>query len=179
MASFMYKFLESCGITKEGAFAGASIFAFGFYTVIKAPEMAELSTLVWLPAALYFMGNTPFHAGPRDLCLTAFALSLSLLGGHPQFFVYCWLIFASFYAYEFLVKNKTGFVGAARDFFVIHIIFAAITAVQWVPTLRFLMNSKRLTQGFELAQIIGSYMNYTQIAVVLLPGFRHGPACKG
>jgi hypothetical protein len=171
MASFMYKFLESCGITKDGAFAGAVIFAFGFYTVIKAPEMAELSTLVWLPAALYFINKYSVSRRTADLCLTAFALSLSLLGGHPQFFVYCWLIFTFFYAYEFLVKTKTGFAVAARDFLVIHLIFAAVTAVQWVPTLRFLMNSKRLTQGFELAQIMGSYMNYTQLLSFFCPVF--------
>jgi len=171
MASFMYKFLESCGITKDGAFAGASIFAFGFYTVIKAPEMAELSTLVWLPAALYFIRKYAVSRRGADIFLTAFSLSLSLLGGHPQFFVYCWLIFASFYFYEFLVKNNTGFVRTVRDFFIIHLIFAAVTAVQWVPTLRFLMNSKRLSQGFELAQIMGSYMNYTQLLSFFCPVF--------
>ncbi|MGD0566647.1 MAG: YfhO family protein, partial [Candidatus Goldiibacteriota bacterium] len=171
MASFMYKFLESCGISKEGAFSGATVFAFGFYTVIKAPEMAELSTLVWLPAALYFIKKYFLSKKPSDMVFTAFALSLSLLGGHPQFFIYCWLIFAAFYAYLFFIKKRDGAARATLDFFIIHLIFAAVTAIQWVPTLRFLLNSKRFYRGFELAQIIGSYMNYTQILNFICPIF--------
>jgi hypothetical protein len=171
MACFMYKFLEICGISQEGAFAGASIFAFGFYAVIKAPEMAELSTLAWMPAALYFTARYAVEKKIHNMALIVFALSLSLLGGHPQFFIYCWLVFALYYFYMFLVKKREKPLAVLRDFALIHLAFAAVTAIQWVPTLRFLLNSKRFALGFDLAQLIGSYMNYTQLVTFFCPVF--------
>jgi hypothetical protein len=171
MAGFMYKFLEICGISQEGAFAGASIFAFGFYAVIKAPEMAELSTLAWMPAALYFTARYAGEKKINNIAMIIFALSLSLLGGHPQFFIYCWLVFALYYFYIFLVKKRERPYTVLRDFAVIHLVFAAVTAIQWIPTLRFLLNSKRFAFGFDIGQLVGSYMNYTQLVAFFCPVF--------
>jgi hypothetical protein len=171
-AVFMFKTVKLYGVSDKGAFLSGFLFAFSFYMTVRTVELADLHTIIWAPAAVYFSIRWLRNGMVHDLFFSSAALSLSFLGGHPQVFIYVYIIFALFYIYESKksIKLKPGpFAG----FFIINIILAAIVAAQLLPTLEFVLNSKRAGQGYNMEIVRQSYAGFEQMISFFFPFLSH------
>ncbi len=167
MAFFFYMFARLYKMSEEGSFLAASLFTFTFYMTVRAVELADLNTILWMPAALYF---TKKHAAGRklaDLIFAAITLALSFLGGHPQVFSYVYLLFLLFFFYENIrAKNKY----VIKNFIVINAAFVMAVLAQALPTAEFILHSRRMSQGNSgLGQSLGGFMHFEQLVEMLFP----------
>jgi len=169
MALFTYGFMRLYDTSEEGSFVAAFLFCFSFYAMVKAVELAEINVMGWIPAALYFIKKYSASGRSHDKFLAAMMLTLSLLGGHPQFFIYGYIIFAAFYFYELIYRKKGARSEGVRDFFIINLILLAVVLIQVVPTIRFLSLSKRAMGGLSLEENINSFMRFEQVACLFFP----------
>jgi hypothetical protein len=169
-AVFMYNFSRIKRLSREAAFLSASLYAFSFYFVERAPEFADLHVMVWLPAILYFTVKRARTGKIFDLVFTGIALSMSFLGGHPQVFLYVFIIYAAVHFFEFYTLKKK-FTVALADFAAAGTVLILITAIQWASTIEFIMNSSRQTggRGFGYATTMNSYAGPEQILLFVMP----------
>jgi hypothetical protein len=167
MAFFAYMFMRLYKISEEASLLSATLFAFTFYMTVKAPELADLHTILWMPAALYFVKKHAMQGRAYDLAFCAAALSLSFLGGHPQVFSYVYLLFAAYYFYE---DHAAGNRGTAGGFIIINTALALAVAAQALPTGEFVMHSRRVSPGgMGFGASSGGFMRAEQLAEMLLP----------
>ena len=169
MALFTYAFMRQYKVSEEGSFVSAVIFAFGFYSMIKAVEFAEINVMAWMPAALYFTKKFADSARSADFFMIPMMLALSLLGGHAQLFIYVWMLFAAFFIYENIWLKEGSRLDGIRDFFVINLILLALTVIQLLPTARFVLLSKRVVGGLGYGSVMGGFLNLDHIVTFVFP----------
>ena len=169
MAVFTYAFMRLYDASEEGSFTASVIFAFGFYSMIKAVEFAEINVMGWLPAALYFTKRYAISARRQDCFMIAFMLCLSLLGGHAQFFIYAWLVFALFFIYENVYAKKFRRMDGVKDFLVINLLLLGLSVIQLLPTANFVMLSKRAAGGIGYAGIMEGFLSFDHVLAFVFP----------
>ncbi|MBN2754847.1 MAG: YfhO family protein [Candidatus Goldbacteria bacterium] len=167
-AFFMFKAVKIFGVSDKGAFLSGFLFAFSFYMTVRTVELADLHTIIWAPAAVYFSVRWLKKGMFHDLFFSSAALSLSFLGGHPQVFIYIYIIFAAFYIYESKnnIRQKPGMLAG---FVLINLFMAGIIAAQLLPAAEFVLNSKRAGQGYTLAVVKNTYAGFEQMASFFFP----------
>jgi hypothetical protein len=169
MALFTYAFIRLYKASEEGSFLAAVVFAFGFYSMAKAVEFAEINVMGWMPAALYFTKMCSGSGKIRDLFMISFMLCLSLLGGHAQFFIYVWLIFSVFFIYENIYMTGRSVPDCIKDFFIINIILLGLSSIQLLPTARFILLSKRAVGGLGYASVMSGFLSFDHIVTFIFP----------
>ncbi len=143
-----------------GAFLAGLTFTFsGYLTGYPPVQLAILRTAIWLPLALW-----GFLRGWRDdvqwgWLVTAVALALGLLAGHPQTFLFlgymtvAWVIFL---AWSWPHQRWRNLAYAAGTY----LLAAGLSAAQWIPSLEFTRLSvranllyKEASSGFPVQDI--------------------------
>ncbi|HPI03417.1 MAG TPA: YfhO family protein [Candidatus Goldiibacteriota bacterium] len=167
-AVFMFKTVKLYGVSDKGAFLSGFLFAFSFYLTVRTVELADLNTIVWAPAAVYFSLRWLKKGMLHDMFFSSAALSLSFLGGHPQVFMYVYIIFVVLFIYE---AKKTVNVkpGPLAGFFLINIMLAGLIMVQMLPTAEFVLNSKRSGHGFSMLNVRQYYVGFEQMVSFFFP----------
>ena len=168
MSFSFYHLARLYKISEEGSLAAAAVFAFNFFMMVKAPELADLHVMVWMPAALYFMKKHISDGALHDAVLCGLAVSLSFLGGHPQVFLYALLVYAAFFFYESAENKKTP-LNMGRSFLIISAVPIFTVSLQAVSVYKFLMLSKRADSGLTVEEIKGSYLGIKHIALFFFP----------
>ncbi len=169
MAIFAYGFFRLYKISEEGSFMAACMLAFGFFTTIKAVELAEINVLGWMPAALYFTKKYAESGKSADKFMIPLFLALSLLGGHPQFFIYIFTIFSIFFIYELVYLNKGHRIDAVKNYLLICFLLGALALIQLLPTANFILQSKRAVGGISFEENIGGFMKFEHLMSFFFP----------
>lgn len=169
MSLFTYAFMRIYKASEEGGFIAAVVFAFGFYSMIKAVEFAEINVMAWIPAALYFTKKFADSAKARDFFMIPFMLCLSLLGGHAQLFIYAWLLFTAFYIFENIYMKKGGRAEGVKNFLIINLILLGLSAIQLLPAARFVLLSKRAATGIGYENVMGGFLSFDHILSFIFP----------
>ncbi len=170
MGFSMYKFMRESRVSEEGSLAGAALFSFTYYMLIKSVEFADLHVMAWMPAAFYFARKFSSEKKMFDAVLAGLVLSMSLLGGHPQVFLYVYLAFSGFFIYLNLYgagrreRNKS-----LKALVVINAVLALVSAIQILPTLEFIIFSRRAETGLGQAGSTGTYARLGQILMFFFP----------
>ncbi|HRU39211.1 MAG TPA: hypothetical protein P5511_04980, partial [Candidatus Goldiibacteriota bacterium] len=161
IASFsMYVLARAYSFSRPAALISAAAFAFSFYMTVRAVELADLHTIIWLPAALYFAKKAGETAKARDIVMLSLSLSLAFLAGHPQVFSYIYLMAASFFAYYSYGKRPAG--RSAVNFILFNVLFAGLVSCQLLPGLEFILLSKRAYAGVGLNVHLSTFSGIEQ-----------------
>lgn len=150
MATFLYLFFKEMYLSEEASFISSFLFSFTAYMTIRSAEWADLHTIAWMPAALYFSKIALKRNRLIDHFLTIISITMSFLSGHPQVFIYMFLLFTAFYFYW------TGFK-EYKKFFLYIIFLFLLTVVQILPTIEFINFSSRISE-YKLFYDIHSYI---------------------
>lgn len=145
-------------ISEEGSFLAAVIYSLTFFMMVKAPELADLHVMVWIPAGLYFMKKHLAGGALHDAVLSGACVALSFLGGHPQVFLYAFILYCVMFAYEALQGGR-GLKKSIASFFIIMAVPLFAVGFQAFVTLKFILLSKRADAGLSPFEIKNSYLN--------------------
>lgn len=94
---FMLLFLRSLSISQIASLMGAVVFAYGGFMTSWFEWGTLGHAILWLPLALYGIKKT--RNRKQETLLTIFALTMSLLAGHPQTSIYVMLTVVGYYLY--------------------------------------------------------------------------------
>ncbi len=140
---FMYLFLRSLKLTQYASALGALAFGLSGFMIAWLEWNTIGHTGLWLPLLLLTVDKLLVHRKMfyRWFALFIFGLTASLLAGHLQTFFYVALITFVYILLRWFqtgkkIKDIAVFLAAGG-------IFLFISAVQWIPTLQFILLSAR------------------------------------
>jgi hypothetical protein len=168
---FMYLFVRNLTASSIAGVVSALTFTYGGYLTGYPPlQLAVLEAGIWLPLTLLGASraleeNCTFRQGALWLSLSAGALGLSLLAGHPQTSLFSIYLLSAYIVYS-SHQNHHGWLRAiATVIFVIGLGFA-LGAVQVLPGLEYTRLTTR--SGFGFDQLAGGFP-FSDLITLILP----------
>ncbi|MEX2028056.1 MAG: YfhO family protein [Candidatus Curtissbacteria bacterium] len=133
---FMYLLLRSLKKSKAASLYAATAFMFSSYIITWMENVNIAHSYIWLPLA--FWTTIKYFQKPtfRYILILIAALSLSILGGHPQTAIYIYIAISLFWVYMLWDRKKVS-VQKSVPFALAVAISLIICAIQLVPTLYF------------------------------------------
>jgi hypothetical protein len=158
---FMYFFLRSQLKKRTSALLGSIVFAYGGYlTSYPLQQMAILEAATWLPLALWGIWLRYRRQRNQGLWLTAFALGVSILAGHPQTSMLVLYTTVGYQIYQLYRARERWYTGL-RDIGLMVVVAVALSAVQALPSWQYMQLSTRADlpinvagSGFPLADLL-------------------------
>lgn len=142
---FLYFYLDSINLNKSASFLGAISFSFSGFFISWLEWGTILNTALWLPLVLLsfdkILKQPRVRALPIWYLIFVASLVFSFFAGHLQTFFYLF-VFCFFYAFVklLLFKKKSKSLIVLP---VLLLIVFAVTAIQWLPTFKFIVLSGR------------------------------------
>jgi hypothetical protein len=171
LGAFTYGFARTLGRSPVAAGAAGIVFMLcGFVAVWLNYNV--VTSLVWMPA-LFWAGTRLVETGRRRaLAATALAVGALLLGGHPETQFLVGIAWAAWCAHALaglpapratLVGRRGGALAAAVG------LGLALSAVQWLPLLDFLLRSHAFDARAESGVAFDALETLLRFAVLVLP----------
>ncbi|MDO8621148.1 MAG: YfhO family protein [Candidatus Levybacteria bacterium] len=142
---FLYIYLRNLRMNTWASAIGSIVFAFSGFSTSWLEWGTIVNTALWLP--LILLSTDKIASGIKNRKVFAwslvylFSLIFAFFAGHLQTFFYLF-IFSSIYFFAKWMQ-----VGWQKKilflFFILNSLFIIFTAVQWIPTLRFILLSTR------------------------------------
>ncbi len=172
MLCFDFLFLNELLKNKTAAIFGSISFAFSAFFIGWLTWATVGWVLAFLPLMLFFAKR--IIEGERGLFFWGLYLStlFSLLGGHPQTFMYSTLVFVIFSLYCGLLKNKK----SLRALFLIFLLSIFSASFVLLPSLEILNHSIRGSENYLRAVDFGFLPFYKIIILLFAPNFFGSPA---
>ncbi len=182
--TFLYTYLRFLKIGKSGSFLGGFTFAFCGFSVAWLEWNTIVQTVLWLPLILlakeHLLGKTTL----KWVLILIFAEISSFFAGHLQVLFYTLIISNVYLLIRIgqvakILKGKNSFfkkyLTVFLPFLIIGIIVISITAIQWLPTLQFILQSSR---GFDQGSWgkVGWFIPWQNLIQFLVPDFFGNPA---
>jgi hypothetical protein len=165
---FTYAFLRAQLKRRLSALLGGVVWAYsGYLTGYPLQQMAIVEAAVWLPLALLGIWLRYQGGKRRALWLTALALGMSVLAGHPQTSLFVLYATLAYLIYQ-LVRARRGWILGIRDTLFVCVLAAALSAVQWLPSLEYMLRSTRASLSLAEA---GAGFPFQDIVQFVLTGF--------
>src|SRR3989344_4853319 len=123
-------------------------------------------TLIWLPISLWAIDKFSETKKFRFLFLNSLFLSLSFFAGHLQLAFYVILVNLAYALYKKITLI----------FAISYLVFAAITAVQWLPTLQLIKLSARDIDQTQILTRSDWFLPMPHLAQFIAPDFFGNPA---
>lgn len=189
---FMYLFLRNKRLHVVAAFLGSIVFAFCGFMVAWLEWGTVDSVALWLPLVLLSIDKILFYSGSKKSEVESqkskiqlkssntalwsfvfvFGLVSSFFGGHLQTFFYLAVVTLAYFIMQWWVSARDK---KALLFFVLcFLLFVLITAVQWLPTLHFILLSARDVDQSQWNNP-GWFIPWQNIAQFLAPDFFGNP----
>src|SRR3989344_1464568 len=165
-ASFLYLFLRYHRLNPlSAAISGLSWVMGGFF--LAWLEWGNLGhTLIWLPASLWAIDKFSTTKHFRFLLLNSLFLSLAFFAGHLQLAFYVILVNLAYAIYR---RVKPLFAAS-------YLLFAAVTAAQWWPTLQLIKISARDIDQTQILTRPDWFLPWQHLAQFIAPDFFGNPA---
>jgi hypothetical protein len=168
---FMFFFARTVTRSRLGGIVSAIVFTYGGYLTGYPPlQLAILEAAVWLPVALLGIHKATeqveLSPSPRFawLSLSAFALGIGLLAGHPQTSLYSAYLCLGYLVYRGVV-SKLGLIWIISALFIVIGLGFGIAAIQLLPGLEYTRLTTRagygfdqLANGFPFSDLIGAVL---------------------
>ncbi len=174
--SFMFLYLRNLRINKYASLLGSLSVAFSGFSVAWLEWGNIVSTALWLP--LILMGTDKIiqkKAASQPLLwyLIIFcALICSFFAGHLQSFFYLYMFSFSYFCLRWFENKNRRTLFA---FFILNVIFIAISFIQWFPTLRFIQLSNRVADQ-NFTTIEGWFIPWRHLIQFIVPDFFGNPS---
>lgn len=182
---FTYLYLRNFKIHQLAAVFGGIVFAFSGFAVSWMEWGTILSTGLWLPLMLlsvekligvFDLKNQESRIRNQKLAwgiLYIFAISSSLLAGHLQTFFYSLIFVFVYFMVRWWQLRKN--IRLLFLFIILNSLFLILTAVQWSPTLQFILLSARDSDQ-SLWQKEGWFLPWQHLVQFVAPDFFGNPA---
>lgn len=187
---FMYFFLKNLRLSNVSSIFGAIAFAFCGFFVSWMEWGNVVNTGLWLPLILLAVdrltiqfdyskikiSNSKLQIGIKNYFFWSFILLISLIfsffAGHLQIFFYEFLVALAYFFIRWIQVRKNKRI--LLLFLLITLLFFLLTAIQWIPTLKFILLSARdIDQNWHNAGWFVPWQNLTQF---IAPDFFGNPS---
>ncbi len=178
-ALFLYLYLDNLRLRKEASFLAAFAFAFSGFLVSWLEWGTIGNTALWTPLILlsvdkFFQKNKNNALKSKVFwpALLVFSLTASFLAGHLQTFFYIFILLLIYFAARW-IQNKKNF-RILLTFVLSLLLFIILSAIQWVPTLQFILLSARNVDlpGYKNA---GWFIPWQNLVQFVAPDFFGNP----
>lgn len=181
---FLYLYLRNLKVNIFAAVLGSLAFAFSGFSVAWMEWGTMVHSAMWLPLILLSIDKIFSNLSSDNLKLQfknkkllvwsfifVFSLISSFFAGHLQIFFYIFL-FSIIYFFIKWIQN-----GKKKNIFILYLViytfFLILTAIQWYPTLQFIMESAR---DLDLVwQKEGWFIPWEHLVQFLVPDFFGNP----
>lgn len=172
----MAKLLEKLGITELGQLVGGLAFSLSGYLVARAHFLSINAAVAWLPWVLLaaYEVATAKRAAQPTLKLALF-LSLQWLAGHAQLAAYTLLLAGAWALFWALQARQPGWPRVIGRFAAAAAGALALSAVQLLPTVEYLLNSQRAEQVSPALAMTYSFWPW-RFLTLLAPNLFGSPA---
>lgn len=172
---FLYLYLTNLKLSRESSILGAITFSFSGFFTAWLEWGTILHTALWLPLILLSIDKLASSSKHRNVILWSsvylFSFVSSFFAGHLQTFFYLFIIsivYLSARWFQYGRKTNVLFL-----FSICYLLFAAITSVQLIPTLRLILLSAR---GVDLNwQVNGWFVPWEHLIQFFAPDFFGNP----
>lgn len=169
---FLYLYLRNLRFSKGSSFFGSLIFSFSGFSIAWLEWGNITHTVLWLPLILLSVDKLFENKSLKWVGFFVFSLLASLFAGHLQLFFYVF-IFSLFYVLFRWVEN-----GYEKRKIIILLgsilIFIILTSFQWLPTLRYILESARSVD--QSWQKLGWFIPWQNLIQYVAPDFFGNPA---
>ena len=188
---FLYLYLNSLKLNKFSSALGGIVFAFCGFSIAWLEWGTVLHTGMWIPLVLLSIDKlfeamkgilnsknkiVKIHIKNKKFIIWSFiftiSLSSSFSAGHLQTFFYLFILsLVYFFARWFQFgKNKR----VLFTYLILNTIFIILTAVQWIPTLRFIsLSARSIDQNWQ--NIEGWFIPWQHLIQFVSPDFFGNP----
>jgi len=138
----MFLLMRESGLSEEASFLSGLIFAFNGYILTKLEFLSVLGTSVWMPAAFLILMKSRERTDSKRITALGLVLAFQFMAGHPQILFYelfALLLYCA--ALFFFTKQKQ--IKAFLTLALGGILALMISAVQFIPSMEFVLNSIR------------------------------------
>lgn len=174
---FFYLYAKHRGISSPASFMGAATWAFSGFAISWLTWGTIMHTALWLPLILLALDMLSEIKKPdvyyaRWAAVLAGAAVMAFFAGHIQVAIYVLLFSLS---YGFWIRKQIKNQSVLRWIMISIGAVFIVTAVQWVPLLRFLSDSGRLS-SVEAWKTEGWFLPWQHLVQFIAPDFFGNPA---
>ncbi|HVZ67433.1 MAG TPA: YfhO family protein [Patescibacteria group bacterium] len=170
---FMYLFLRNLDIRKEASLLGAIALSFSGFFIAWMEWGNIIHTALWLPLILLSIDKIYTEKEQKGWgLLLLFSLIASFFAGHLQTFFYILVLAFLYSVFRWFSYGRKLLVPIRL--ILIFIIFTVLAAIQWVPTLQFILLSARNADLIGINNP-GWFVPLQNIVQFLVPDFFGNP----
>ena len=174
-----YRNLVNIGISKKAAVIASLSLAFSGFSVVWLEWNTTLHTLVWLPLALLAIEKILNKESLRWYIALGFSLTSILFAGFLQTAFYAFACIGFYGMFRVHKSYRREFDRKKQlllRFSLLAIIVVAITAVQWLPTARLVLNSARAYDQGNVLQREDWFLPWQHLVQFIAPDFFGNPS---
>lgn len=169
---FMYLFMKSWGVSKQGSFLAAFMFTFSGYIMSAVSLTISLNSVAWFPLAmLVFLKGLKKHDYKFSISLGA-VLTLMFLAGDPSIVISTFgvIFLASSYLFiERLIRERQLDNFIIFNFLVTSAVFFLLSAFQSIPAVEYYTRTVRVDMGWGEASVWS--VPYSDFFSLIIPYF--------
>ena len=165
-ALFLYLFLRHHRLNPLSAALSGLAWVLGGFMLVWLQWGNLGHTLIWLPLSLWAIDKFAATKKFKFIIFNSLFLSLSFFAGHLQLAFYVILVNLAYALYK-----KINLI-----FAISYLVFAAITAVQWLPTLQLIKLSARDIDQTQILTRSDWFLPMPHLAQFIAPDFFGNPA---
>jgi hypothetical protein len=146
--SFLYGYVYTITESRRAALVGGIVFGLSGFMMAQLGNSVIIHSTAWVPLIIWSLEQLCRKLSLGWLVIGSFAVTLCLLGGQPQIFVYA-LIMAGVYA---LARGWTSVVGRSRYYVVVLSMIAlgvSLAVIQIIPARELVGQSMRANFSFQ------------------------------
>jgi len=182
--AFMFLYLRNLKISLISAILGSIVFAFSGFSISWLEWGTVIHTAIWLPLILLSVDKIVSSikhevSGIKNKNLIIwelvflFSLISSFFAGHLQIFFYVFIFSAVYFIIRWIQYGKN--LKILTLFLIFYLSFFILTFVQWLPTLRFILESAR-GENQALWQKDGWFIPWQNLIQFIAPDFFGNPS---
>jgi len=179
-AIFTYFYLKNLKLDSLSSFFGAIVFTFSGFAVSWMEWGNIMHTAAWLPLILLSVDklyeqklNNKNQSVKIWFLILLLSTVFSFFSGHLQIFFYVLLVSFAYVIFRWFLNGKK------REhlllFTAYYLLFIAVTAIQWIPTLQFINLSARAIDIIDW-RTAGWFIPWQNIVQFIAPDFFGNPA---
>jgi len=174
---FLYLYLSNLKLSKSASILGAITFSFSGFFVAWLEWGNILHTALWLPLILLSIDKIIASIKNKKLllwsCIYIFSFCSSLLAGHLQPLFYLTIMALAYFVVRWLQFDRNKKV--LFTYLILNAVFIVLTAVQWAPTLQFILLSGRNIDVVNW-KAVGWFVPWQNLIQFFAPDFFGNPA---
>lgn len=180
--SFFYLFAKNLGASKTASVVGALAWGFGGFSIAWMTWGSMMHTALWLPLILLSIDRLIYAKRDRTKLrywqvIFGISVLMTILGGHIQIALYSMVVSMCYGVWRMRLARKPSRTDRAMVKGIViplGIVFL-LSSVQWVPFLRVLIQSGRLST-WENWKLAGWFLPWQHLIQFLVPDFFGNPA---